>query len=70
MRKAHDLAAIVNSVSEQDLAGLRRDDLLVLLEGLRDQVHKPGVTAARRKLAAVILRSTACPSGQGSCRLH
>jgi hypothetical protein len=70
MRKPHDLAAIVNCVSEQDLAGLRCDDLLVLLEGLRDHVHKPGVIAARRKLATVILKNTASPSARGSCRSH
>jgi hypothetical protein len=57
MTKRHDLAAIVNHVSEDDLAALAPDDVLVLLEGLPRQAADPAVHAARRKLATATLRN-------------
>jgi hypothetical protein len=57
MTKRYDLAAIVHRVSEDDLARLAPDDVLVLLEGLPGRSTDPAVIAARRKLATAILRN-------------
>jgi hypothetical protein len=57
MTKRHDLAAIVNQISEDDLAALAPDDVLILLEGLLRHAPDPAVAAARRKLATAILRN-------------
>jgi hypothetical protein len=58
MSKLHDLAAIVNNVSADDLADVSLDDLLLLPVGLREQAHRPAVKAARRRLATIILDRT------------
>jgi hypothetical protein len=72
MRKPHHLAAIVNSVSENDLAGLSLDDLLVLLEGLGRHARNPTVNAARQRardhhLAQRRLRRTRGRWKPGTC---
>ncbi|MFZ1102755.1 MAG: hypothetical protein WAN86_07950 [Hyphomicrobiaceae bacterium] len=58
MTKRYDLAAIVNRVSEEDLAGLAPGDALVLLQGLPGQPADRAVTAARKRLATSPLRNT------------
>jgi hypothetical protein len=59
MTKRYDLAAIVNAVSEEDLAAVAPDDVLILLEALPRQAVDPPVAAARQKLATCILRNAA-----------
>jgi hypothetical protein len=59
MSKPHDLAAIFDHVSEDDLASLPRDDIRAPLEGIPRRSADPMVAVARRKLATAIFSSTA-----------
>jgi hypothetical protein len=72
MSNRNDLAAIVNSVNEAGLAGLSFDDLFVLLEGLGSQARGATVSAARKRLATIILRNIGLAHlpVTGSRRLH
>jgi hypothetical protein len=72
MHKRYDLAAIVNHLSEADLAGLSLNDVLALLEGLHFQAPHSSVRAARERLLNTILRDRVrgSPCGARRKRLH
>jgi hypothetical protein len=70
MTKRYDLTAIVNTVSEEDLATLAPDDVVALLEALPRQAVDPRVAAARQKLATCILRNGTRPLTQSATRSH
>jgi hypothetical protein len=68
MNKRYNLAAIVNHLSEADLADLSLDDVLALLEGLHFLAHHSSVRAARERLLNAILRNRVRDSRCGARR--
>ena len=70
MTKRYDLAAIANTVSEEDLAALAPDDVLILLEALPRQAVDPPVAAARQKLAICFFRNATQPLTHAAARSH
>jgi hypothetical protein len=68
MHKRYNLAAIVNRLSEADLAGMSPNDVLALLEGLHFQAPHSSVRAARERLLNAILQNRVRDSPYGARR--